>query len=66
MRVADGDRQVALAGHPWYSGARYDGSQYVWSAAVERPRRSDVFAPLGKASTSLPFPPVPAPLVGWP
>lgn len=29
----------------WFSGARYNGSKYVWSAAVERRRRADVFAP---------------------
>jgi Bacterial Ig-like domain (group 1) len=29
----------------WYSGARHNGQKYVWSAAVERRRRSDVFAP---------------------
>lgn len=27
----------------WYSGARHDGEQYIWSAAVERRRRADVF-----------------------
>jgi hypothetical protein len=48
----------------WYSGARYNGTQYVWSAAVERRRRSDVFAP-SLAATG-PFPPAPAPLVEWP
>jgi hypothetical protein len=48
----------------WYSGARYNGTQYVWSAAVERRRRSDVFAP-ALAATG-PFPPAPAPLVEWP
>ena len=50
----------------WYSGARYDGRQYVWSAAVERRRRSDVFAPSARAVTSTPFAPAPAPLVDWP
>ncbi len=29
----------------WYSGARHTGKEYVWSAAVERRRRTDVFAP---------------------
>jgi hypothetical protein len=48
----------------WYSGARYDGRQYVWSAAVERKRRSEVFAP--KAAVSAAFPEAPAPLVEWP
>lgn len=27
----------------WYSGARHDGKQFVWHAAVERRRRGDVF-----------------------
>ena len=50
----------------WYSGARYSGNQDVWSAAVERRRRSDVFAPSGKAGDSAPFAPAPAPLLDWP
>jgi hypothetical protein len=29
----------------WYSGARYNGSKYVWGAVMERRRRADVFAP---------------------
>ena len=28
----------------WYSGAKYNGRQYVWSAAVERRHREEVFA----------------------
>jgi hypothetical protein len=27
----------------WYSGARHDGEQFIWSAAVERRLRVDVF-----------------------
>lgn len=27
----------------WYSGARYDGSAYIWKTAVQRRRRSEVF-----------------------
>jgi hypothetical protein len=50
----------------WYSGARYDGTRYVWSAAVERRRRSEVFAPPTKFADTGPFPPAPAPLVEWP
>jgi hypothetical protein len=50
----------------WYSGARYSGGRYVWSAAVERRRRTDVFAPATRAAQSAPFPPAPAPLVDWP
>jgi hypothetical protein len=49
----------------WYSGARYDGRQYVWSAAVERRRRSEVFAP-ATVTISAPLPAAPAPLVEWP
>ena len=33
----------------WYSGARYDGGKYVWGAAVERRRRTEVFAPAAAA-----------------
>jgi hypothetical protein len=28
----------------WYSGARYDGSRFVWRAAVERRSRADLMA----------------------
>ena len=28
----------------WYSGATYNGKQYVWNAAVERRHRADIFA----------------------
>lgn len=50
----------------WYSGARYDGSSYVWSAAVERRRRAQVFgAPLTGVDERLFLPP-PAPLTEWP
>jgi hypothetical protein len=48
----------------WYSGARYNGTQYVWSAAVERRRRSEVFTP--SLAATAPFLPAPAPLVEWP
>jgi hypothetical protein len=51
----------------WYSGARYDGRSYVWSAAVQRRRRTDVFQP----SNALYNPsalqvPAPADLEDWP
>jgi hypothetical protein len=50
----------------WYSGARYDGSQYVWSAAVQRRSREDVFR-LSKTFDAGPLmTPAPAPLVDWP
>jgi hypothetical protein len=49
----------------WYSGARYNGAKYVWSAAVERRHRADLYAPsAGIRAASLP--PAPAPLVDWP
>jgi hypothetical protein len=51
----------------WYSGARYDGHAYVWSAAVQRRRRQDVFQP-SKASYDLAplLVPAPAELDEWP
>jgi hypothetical protein len=51
----------------WYSGARYDGHAYVWSAAVQRRKREDVFHPSN--ATSDPGPllvPPPAELEEWP
>ncbi|MGH9182113.1 MAG: hypothetical protein ACRDY5_10410, partial [Acidimicrobiales bacterium] len=50
----------------WYSGARYSTSGYVWSAAVERRPRQEVFAPGGVAAAALRFEPAPAPLEDWP
>lgn len=39
----------------WYSGARYDGRSFVWSSAVQRRRRADLFAAISSAaSTGLP------------
>jgi len=49
----------------WFSGARFDGKQYVWGAAVERRHRSDVFAPAAALDATV-LPPAPAPLVDWP
>jgi hypothetical protein len=58
----------------WYSGARYDGHAYVWSAAVQRRTRKDVFN-LSKTAFDLskttfdPGPllvPAPAELEDWP
>jgi hypothetical protein len=49
----------------WFSGARFDGARYVWSAAVERRHRADVFAPT-KALDATVLLPAPAPLVDWP
>jgi hypothetical protein len=34
----------------WYSGARLDGSAYVWSSAVQRRRRADLFATISAPS----------------
>jgi hypothetical protein len=51
----------------WYSGARYDGGRYVWSAAVERRLRPEVFAPdAGAAAAEVIYTPGPAPLDDWP
>jgi hypothetical protein len=49
----------------WFSGARYDGAKYVWSAAVERRHRADVFAPVAALAATVLLP-APAPLVDWP
>ncbi|HEY9442556.1 MAG TPA: hypothetical protein VIQ25_04945, partial [Gemmatimonadales bacterium] len=51
----------------WYSGARYEGGRYVWSAAVERRLRGDVFAPAaGLRLEERVYTPAPAPLEEWP
>jgi hypothetical protein len=51
----------------WFSGARYDGGQYVWGAAVERRHRADVFAPAEQLERpAAPPSPAPAPLIDWP
>jgi hypothetical protein len=51
----------------WYSGARYDGGRYVWSAAVERRARAEVFAPAaGVRLEASVYAPAPAPLEVWP
>lgn len=50
----------------WYSGARYDGGRYVWSAAVERRQRADLFDVKLKALNPTLFVPAPAPLTDWP
>jgi len=51
----------------WYSGARYEGGRYVWSAAVERRLRAEVFAPAaGLRLKEGVYAPAPAPLEEWP
>lgn len=51
----------------WYSGARYDGGRYVWSAVVERRLRGEVFAPAaGLRLKTEAYSPAPAPLEEWP
>ncbi|MEO8089683.1 MAG: hypothetical protein ABI703_05250 [Gemmatimonadales bacterium] len=51
----------------WYSGARYNGHEYVWSAAVQRRRRADVFrASLIAYDRSPLLVPAPAELKEWP
>jgi hypothetical protein len=55
----------------WFSGARFDGARVVWSAAVERRHRAEVFAPAPAGSHAAALEaammaPPPAPLVDWP
>jgi hypothetical protein len=51
----------------WYSGARYEGNAYVWSAAVQRRTRADVFLPATTADDPGPLlVPPPAELEDWP
>jgi hypothetical protein len=51
----------------WYSGARYDGSQYVWSAAAQRRTREAVFQLSKSTFDAGPLmAPAPAPLTDWP
>jgi hypothetical protein len=48
----------------WASGARYDDGRWIWSAAVERRHRSELFAKSLAAVTT--FAPPPAELIDWP
>lgn len=50
----------------WYSGARFQGGSYVWSAAVERRHRADLFVNLSSVEGGSAFTPAPAPLTDWP
>lgn len=50
----------------WYSGARYENSRYVWSAAIERRRRTDIFERRTALMRPESFTPAPAPLTDWP
>lgn len=50
----------------WFSGARYEGGRYRWSAAVERRRRASVFEALAAGVDPRLLPPAPAPLDDWP
>lgn len=34
----------------WYSGARYDGGNYIWRSAVQRRQRADLFATIAAPS----------------
>jgi hypothetical protein len=36
----------------WYSGAAYDGARYVWSSAVQRRPRAEVFDAIARQPTS--------------
>jgi hypothetical protein len=51
----------------WYSGARYEGHAYVWSAAVQRRTRADVFQASSTVYDARPLlVPPPAELEEWP
>jgi hypothetical protein len=51
----------------WYSGARYQGGRYVWSAAVERRSRAEVFTGgFVLRDAVVQYTPAPAPLEDWP
>ncbi|HET6579108.1 MAG TPA: hypothetical protein VFG66_12325 [Gemmatimonadales bacterium] len=50
----------------WYSGARYEGGQYRWAAAIERRLRSEVFQSAAATLDPRQLPPAPAPLDEWP
>ena len=51
----------------WYSGARYNGTKYVWSAAVQRRHREEVFAaPLDLALPAVRWGEPPVPLLEGP
>jgi hypothetical protein len=43
----DADEDVVTL---WYSGARFDGTQYVWRAAVERRARSELLGTVAAAA----------------
>ena len=50
----------------WYSGAKFQSGSYVWSAAVERRHRSDLFLGLLQIEDGTLLSPPPAPLTDWP
>lgn len=50
----------------WYSGARFVSRSYVWSAAVERRHRSELFTRIAAVQPDIIFTPAPAPLTDWP
>ena len=50
----------------WYSGARFEGSDYIWRAAVERRPREEVFAAAKIGLDESIYAPPPAPLDDWP
>lgn len=45
----------------WYSGARYDAGNYIWSSAVERRLRTDLFATISAPATAAAVAPVALP-----
>lgn len=45
----------------WYSGARYDGSQYIWRSGVQRRLRADLFTTVAAPAKSAAVAPVALP-----
>jgi len=50
----------------WYSGARFESGNYVWSAAVERRHRAELFIGFSRIQDGTLFTRPPAPLTDWP
>jgi hypothetical protein len=45
----------------WYSGARYDAGNYIWSSAVQRRLRADLFATISTPARAAATAPVALP-----
>jgi hypothetical protein len=50
----------------WYSGARFHSGRWIWSAAVERRPRTELFGSTKSAARDILSLPPPAPLEQWP